>query len=86
MALFLSTFISKAMSQADRDKIDIAWLQGWKEKLGNPSHMPYKVMRAYLEYMNISSETLDTQVDWECWPVDDDVEDFDFDVSSPSDL
>ena len=48
--------------------------------------MPCKVMQAYLEYMDISSETLDTQMDWECWPVDDNVEDFGFDVSSPLDL
>ena len=28
-------------------------------------------MKAYLEYMDISAETLDDQMDWECWPVDD---------------
>jgi hypothetical protein len=86
MALFLDKYISKTMSHADRDKIEIAWLQRWKEKLGNPSRMPRKVMRAYLDYMDISAETLDTQMDWECWPVDDNMEDFGFDVSSPSDM
>ena len=45
-----------------------------------------KVMRAYLEYMDTSSETLDNQMDWECWPVDNDVEDFGFDISFPLDL
>ncbi len=38
--------------------------------------MPRKVMRVYLDYMDISAETLDTQMDWECWPVDDNMEDF----------
>ncbi len=86
MALFLDKYISKTMSHADRDKLEIAWLQRWKEKLGNPSRMPRKVMRAYLDYMDISAETLDTQMDWECWPVDDNMEDFGFDVLSPSDM
>ena len=86
MVLFLDKYISKTMSQADRDKIETAWLKQWKEKLGNPSRMPHKVMRAYLEYMDISSKTLITQMDWEYWPVDDDVEDFDFNVLSPADL
>ena len=83
MALFCNKYTSKIMSHVDRDKIETAWLQQWKEKLGNPSRMPRKVMRVYLEYMDISLETLDNQMDWECWPVDDDVEDFGFDVSFP---
>ena len=86
MALLLDKYISTSISKADRDKIETAWHQRWKENLGNPGRMPRKVMRAYLEYMDISSETLDTQMDWECWPVDDNVEDFGFDVSSPLNL
>ena len=86
MALFLDKYISTSIPKEDRNKIEMVWLQRWKEKLGNPSRMPRKVMRAYLEYMDISLETLDTQMDWECWPVDDDVEDFGVDVSSPLDL
>ncbi len=75
------------MSNADRNKIETAWLQWWKDNLGNPSRLPRKVMKAYLDYMDISTEMLDNQMDWECWPIDDEVKDFDFDMpleSSPT--
>jgi hypothetical protein len=75
MALFLERYVKKLMSQADRDKIEAAWLQQWKQRLGNLSCMPRKVMKAYLEYMDISPEMLDTQMDWESWPDIDDMED-----------
>ena len=72
------------MSNANRDKIETAWPQQWKDNLGNPSCLPRKVMKAYLDYMDISAEMLDDQMDWECWPIDDAVEDFDFDSTSDS--
>jgi hypothetical protein len=83
MALFLDRY-TRSIGSADRDKIEKAWLLRWKDNLGNPSHLPRKVMKAYLDYMDISAETLDDQMDWECWPVDDAVEDFDFDTPSES--
>jgi hypothetical protein len=86
MALFLERYVKKLMSQADRDKIEAAWLQRWKERLGNPSRMPRKVMKAYLEYMDISPEMLDTQMDWESWPENDDMEDIDVPTSTESPL
>jgi len=82
MALFLDKY-NRSMTTADRDKVEAAWLQRWKDKLGNPSRLPRKVMKAYLDYMDISAEVLDNQMDWECWPVDDEVEDFGLDVESP---
>ncbi len=83
MALFLDKY-TRSMSNADRDKIEKAWLLRWKDNLGNPSRLPRKVMKAYLDYIDISAETLDDQMDWECWPVDDAVEEFDFDTPSES--
>ena len=83
MALFLDKY-TLLMSNVDRDKLEKAWLLRWKENLGNPSRLPCKVMKAYLDYMDISAETLDDQIDWECWPVDDAVKDFDFDTPSES--
>ena len=50
------------MSNADRNKIETAWLQWWKDNLGNPSRLPRKVMKAYLDYMDISTEMLDNQM------------------------
>jgi hypothetical protein len=41
-------------------------------------------MKAYMDYMDISAEVLDDQMDWECWPIDDEVEEFDFDIPSES--
>jgi len=83
MTLFLEKY-NKTMTHIDRDKIETAWLQRWKDKLGNPSKLPRKVMKAYLDYMDISAEVLDEQMDWECWPVDDAIEDFGLDASSDS--
>jgi hypothetical protein len=83
MALFLEKY-NKSMTNADRDKMETAWLQRWKDKLGNPSRLPRKVMKTYLDYMDISADVLDAQMDWECWPVDDDVENFDLDTVSDS--
>jgi hypothetical protein len=41
-------------------------------------------MKAYLEYMDISPEMLDTQMDWESWPENDDMEDIDVPTSTES--
>jgi hypothetical protein len=75
-ALFLEKYMKNLVSPADRDKIETAWLQRWKDKLGNPTQLPRKVMRLYLEDMDITSGVLDDQMDWECWPANDKVEDF----------
>jgi hypothetical protein len=83
MALFLEKY-NKSMTSGDRDKIETAWLQRWKDKLGNPSRLPRQVMRAYRDYMDIFAEVLDDQMDWECWPVDDEVEAFGLDNSADS--
>ena len=81
--MFLDRY-TQSIGSADRDKIEKAWLLRWKDNLGNPSRLPRKVMKAYLDYMDISAEMLDDQIDWECWPVDDVVEDFDFETPSES--
>ena len=41
-------------------------------------------MKAYLDYMDISTEVLDEQMDWDCWTVDDEMEDFGMDISQES--
>jgi hypothetical protein len=77
IALFLDPYIKTTMSPSDRDKIELAWLQQWKERLGNPSCLPRRVMKMFLEEMDITLDVLDEQMDWECWPTDDDIDDFD---------
>ena len=81
IALFLDKY-NKSMTNADREKVETAWLQRWKEKLGNPSRLPRKVMRAYIDYMDISEDVLDQQIDWECWPEEDTLEEFGLDAGS----
>ena len=41
-------------------------------------------MKAYLDDMDILEDVLDDQMDWECWPVDDEIEDFGLDLASDS--
>jgi hypothetical protein len=84
MALFLDKYVKGTMSHSDQDKIETAWLQRWKDKLGNLSRLLCKIMKAYLDYMDISMEVLDEQMDWDCWPVDDEMEDFGIDISQES--
>ena len=74
MALFLEKY-NKLLTHTDRDKIESAWLACWKENLGHPTRLPRKVMRAYLEQMDISEDILDFQMDWDSWPVDDKMDD-----------
>ena len=74
MALFLEKYMKRDLSKLEREKVESAWLDRWKDRLGNPSRLPSKVMKAYLEYMDMSSTMLDEQMEWECWPHTDDVD------------
>ncbi len=80
MALFLEKYVKKTLTPTDRERVETAWLTRWKEHLGNPSRLPRKVMKTYLEHMDITSDTLDDQMDWDCWP-EGDVLECDVDVS-----
>jgi hypothetical protein len=42
------------------------------------------VIKADLDYMDISTEVLDEQMDWDCWPVEDEMEDFGINISQES--
>ncbi len=63
MALFLEKYVEKNMSHTDPEKNQAAWLQRWKDGLRNPSRLPHKVMKAYLEYTDMSMDVLDNQMD-----------------------
>ncbi len=66
--------MKRDLTNAEREKVESTWLDRWKVHLGNPSRLPSKVMKAYLEYMDMSSTMLDEQMEWECWPHTDDVD------------
>ncbi len=82
MALFLERYIKLTMTSTDRDKIELAWLQRWKECLRNPSRLPWKVTKTYLEEMDITPDVLDEQMEWECWPLEDGIKDYDVHMDS----
>jgi hypothetical protein len=80
MVLFLEKYVKVSMTPSTPDMIEVAWLQHWKETLGNPRQHPRKILQAYLDSLDISADMLEDQMDWECWPVDDTFEDFGQDV------
>jgi hypothetical protein len=75
-AIFLNKYMKHSLTDMARGKLEEAWLQRWKEKLGHPNRTPGKVLRAYLDNMDMSIDDLDHQMCWDCWPSDDNVEDF----------
>jgi hypothetical protein len=44
--------------------------------LGNPRCLPRKVLKAYLDSLDILADMLDDQMDWKCLPENDALEDF----------
>jgi hypothetical protein len=76
MALFLEKYVKVLMTPSTCNRIEATWLQHWKETLGNPRQLPRNVLRAYLDSLVILADMLDNQMDWECWPVDEALEDF----------
>jgi hypothetical protein len=67
LALFIERH-KQSLSDADRDSIESKWLARWKERLGQPARTPPQVMHTYCDAMNITTETLDLAMDWDCWP------------------
>jgi hypothetical protein len=75
-AIFLTKYMKHSLTDVARGKLEEAWLKRWKDKLGHPNRTPGKVLRVYLDNMDISIDDLDNQMCWDCWPPDDEVEDF----------
>jgi hypothetical protein len=71
MALFVDRYAKAFLTELDRSDIKTKWLAQWKERLGLPARTPRQVMRAYCDTMNITPDTLDMAMDWDCWPEDD---------------
>jgi hypothetical protein len=75
-AIFLTKYMKHTLTDQARTKLEEAWLKRWKEQLGQPSRTPRKVLCTFLDNMDMLIDDLDIQMCWECWPADDDVEDF----------
>ena len=65
-----------SLTDVAQGKLEEAWLKRWKEKLGHPNCTPGKVLWTFLDTMDISIDELVQQMCWDCWPSDDDVEEF----------
>ncbi len=67
MAIFLDKY-KKDILDDMKDKLESEWLQHWQGELGNPSRKPRRLMKAYINLLDILVDTLDEQMCWECWP------------------
>jgi hypothetical protein len=72
--LAIAIFIEKYKKEAStkmKDKIEEAWLARWKGELGNPSKKPRRVMKAFIDFLDLTVDAVNEQMCWECWPEDD---------------
>jgi hypothetical protein len=75
MALFLECYTKKDLSDADCNSTESKLLGRWKDKLGHPARTPRQVMQVYCESTNITPDSLNLAIDWECWPATEATED-----------
>ena len=80
IALFIEKY-KKDLSADVKDRIESDWLARWKGSLGNPNRKPRRVMKAYLDLMDMMMDDLEDQMCWECWP-DEEIELADFQTDS----
>jgi hypothetical protein len=66
LALFIECY-KQSLLDLERNKIESTWLARSKERLGQPACTPRQVMHTYCDVMNITTDTLDLAMDWECW-------------------
>jgi hypothetical protein len=72
MAICLQRYMKHDMSASICNSIEKERLNPWKERLENPTTTPRKVLRAYMEDLDITVANLDGEMDWECWEDDND--------------
>ena len=77
MALFIEKY-KRDISGDLKDKIERDWVTRWKDTVGS-NRPPRRVMKTYVDHLDISVDDLDDLLCWDCWPDDDthadDVED-----------
>ncbi len=67
LALFIERH-KQSLSDTERNEIESKWIVRWKECLGQPARTPRQLMHTYCNVMNITPDTLNLAMDWECWP------------------
>jgi hypothetical protein len=69
MALFIEKY-KRDISGDLKDKLERDWIARWKDTVG--SHRPpRRVMKTYVDHIDISVDELDDLLCWDCWPDDD---------------
>jgi hypothetical protein len=66
LALFIECY-KQSFLDLECNKIELTWLARWKECLGQPARTLHQVMHTYCDMMNITTDTLNLAMDWECW-------------------
>ena len=68
MALFIEKY-KRDMSSDLKDKLERDWVSRWKDTVG--SNKPRRVMKTYVDHLDISVDDLDDHLCWDCWPDED---------------
>ena len=69
MALFIEKY-KRDISGDLKDKIERDWTTRWKDTVGS-NRSPRRVMKTYVDHLDISVDDLDDLLCWDCWPDDD---------------
>ena len=72
MALLLEKY-KRDMDDESKDRLESAWIQRWQGTLGSDKR-PRRVLRTYVDLLDITVDDLDEAICWECWPDDDDAD------------
>ena len=81
IALFIEKY-KRDLSDDVKDKIESEWVARWRSAIGNPKRPPRRVMKTYLDLLDLTVDELDDQMCWDCWPEDVDVNDYTSDMPS----
>ena len=75
MSVFLRKFTKQGkLTDSAAKEAERRWLEKWSSRGGKPHTTPQRVYNAYTSMYDISLEQLDSEIDWQCWPVDIDME------------
>ena len=71
-AIYLEWYMKHNLLATACNAVEKDWLARWKDWLGNPDVTPCQVMWTNVEALDIAVACLDEEMDWGCWPDDDD--------------
>ena len=67
IALFIKKY-KRDLSDDVKDRIETDWVVRWHSAISNPTKKPRRVMKTYLDLLDITVDDLDNQMCWDCWP------------------